>query len=246
MVVATTVGTAYLALATAADSLTSSAVAQILLQLVLHLSQYSQYSSARLSEANFAVNVLAGSVVLEVIISGENVDGAAIARQLESDVASGLFKTMIGYVPLVVLVVLCVMLDGKYVGMICPRIFRSDSVPLAVGSLCLSTWRKCQLLPQERLQQLAFRRLLPQERLQQLAFRRLPPLPFRLFSRSHPYRLPHPRHGQIRHHMRRRQIRHRMSQKRRRQTRHRMSQHQLHRRWTQRSSRAAFRRLLRL
>ena len=107
MVVATTVGTAYLALATAADSLTSSAVAQIRLQLLQHLSQYSQYSSARLSEANFAVNVLSGSVVLEVIISGENVDGAAIARQLESDVASGLFKPMIGYVPLVVLAVLC-------------------------------------------------------------------------------------------------------------------------------------------
>jgi hypothetical protein len=104
MVVATTVGTAYLALATAADSLTSSAVAQIRLQLFQHLSQYSQYySSARLSEANFAVNVLAGSVVLEVIISGENVDGAAIARQLESDVASGLLKTSIGYVPLLVL-----------------------------------------------------------------------------------------------------------------------------------------------
>ena len=103
MVVATTVGTAYLALATAADSLTSSAVAQIQSQLVQHLSRYSRYSFARLREANFAVNVLAGSVVLEVIISGENVDGAAIARQLESDVASGLLKTSIGYVPLLVL-----------------------------------------------------------------------------------------------------------------------------------------------
>jgi hypothetical protein len=134
MVVATTVGTAYLALATAADSLTSSAVAQIRLQLVQHLSRYSQYSSARLSEANYAVNVLAGSVVLEVIISGENVHGAAIARQLESDVASGLFKIMIGYVSLVVLVVLCVMLGCKSVGMVCHRLFRAILFRLQWGA----------------------------------------------------------------------------------------------------------------
>ena len=97
-----TTGVAYLVVATATDSLEPAAVVQIQLQVVQHLSQYSRYYSAGLNEANVALIVLArlGPVVIEVTISGEQVDGAMLAPKLESDVAAGLLKATItiGYV----------------------------------------------------------------------------------------------------------------------------------------------------
>ena len=100
-VVVGTTGVAYLAVVTAVESLPSSVVAQIRLEMVEHLSQYSQHYSAGLSEANFALNVFPGSVVIEVTISGEQVDGTTLVRLLESDVDMGRLKIMltIGYVP---------------------------------------------------------------------------------------------------------------------------------------------------
>ena len=99
-------------------------MAQIGSQVLQHLSQYSQHFSAGLSEA-VALRVMSGSVVVEVTLSGEQVDGASLARLLESDVDTGRLKMVltIGYVP-------CAepMLP-------CPS---SNVVALAVGSRCLS------------------------------------------------------------------------------------------------------------
>jgi hypothetical protein len=76
-------------------------VAKIRLEVTRHLSQYSQYQSAGFSEANVTLRVLPGSVVIEVTISGKQVDGASLARQLESDVETGRLEMLvtIGYVP---------------------------------------------------------------------------------------------------------------------------------------------------
>jgi 23S rRNA pseudoU1915 N3-methylase RlmH len=101
IVVVGTTGVAYLGVATAVESLPSSTVARIGLEVARHLSQYSQYQSAGFSEANVALRVLPGSVVIQVTISGEQVDGASLARQLESDVDTGRLELLvtIGYVP---------------------------------------------------------------------------------------------------------------------------------------------------
>jgi hypothetical protein len=54
----------------------------------------------RIGDANIALNVLAGSVVLRVALSGDGVDGKRLAKQLEVDVSSGRLSILIvGYVP---------------------------------------------------------------------------------------------------------------------------------------------------
>jgi hypothetical protein len=53
-----------------------------------------------MSKANIALNMLSGSVVLQVTLSGERVDGARLAQQLETDVMAGrLSSVVVGYVP---------------------------------------------------------------------------------------------------------------------------------------------------
>ena len=96
-----TTGVAYLAVDTALESVPPSAVAQVRSQVREHLSQYSQYYSAGLRDAHFALNVMSGSVVIEVTVSGEQVDGATLARLLESDVGTRRLKMTlaIGYAP---------------------------------------------------------------------------------------------------------------------------------------------------
>jgi hypothetical protein len=64
---------------------------QIRSQLAQHLA---------VGKANIALNMLSGSVVLQVILSGERVDGARFAQQLETDVTSGRLSTVVvGYEP---------------------------------------------------------------------------------------------------------------------------------------------------
>jgi hypothetical protein len=54
---------------------------------------------ARIGDANIALNVLAGSVVLRVTLSGDSIDGKKLAKQLEADVSSGRLSIfVIGYV----------------------------------------------------------------------------------------------------------------------------------------------------
>jgi hypothetical protein len=91
LLAATTVGEVYLAITAAAESLTSSALDQIRSQLAKHLA---------VSEAIIKLNMLSGSVILQVTLSGERVDGARLAQQLETDVTAGrLSNVVVGYVP---------------------------------------------------------------------------------------------------------------------------------------------------
>jgi hypothetical protein len=89
--VVATVGEIYLAIGVSAESLTPSGLDQIRSQLAQHLG---------VSKANIALNMLSGSVVLQVTLSGERVDGARLAKQLETDVTAGrLSGVVVGYVP---------------------------------------------------------------------------------------------------------------------------------------------------
>ena len=86
-----TVGEIYLAITAAAESVTSSGLDQIRSQLAQHLA---------VSEAVIKLNLFSGSVILQVTFSGEQVDGARLAQQLETDVTAGrLSNVVVGYVP---------------------------------------------------------------------------------------------------------------------------------------------------
>ena len=78
---ASTVGEMYLTIPSTADQMTASTLAQLRGQLAQHLSPY-----ATISAANVALVVLAGSVVVRVTLSGENLDGYALAKVLEQDI----------------------------------------------------------------------------------------------------------------------------------------------------------------
>jgi hypothetical protein len=85
-----TVGEMYLAITAAAEALTPSGLDQIRSQLAQHLG---------VSEANVALNMFSGSVILQVTVSGERVDGERLARQLETEVTAGrLSSVVVGYV----------------------------------------------------------------------------------------------------------------------------------------------------
>jgi len=89
--VVATVGEIYLAIGVSAEFLTPSGLDQIRSQLAQHLG---------VSKANIALNMLSGSVILQVTLSGERVDGARLAQQLETDVTGGrLSGVVVGYVP---------------------------------------------------------------------------------------------------------------------------------------------------
>jgi hypothetical protein len=89
--IAATVGELYLAITAAAESLTPSGLDQIRSQLAQHLG---------VGEANIVLNVLSGSIILKVTISGERVDGAWLAQLLETDVTAGrLSSVVVGYAP---------------------------------------------------------------------------------------------------------------------------------------------------
>ncbi len=86
-----TVGEIYLAIGVSAESLTPSGLDQIRSQLAQHLG---------VSKANIVLNLLSGSVVLQVTLLGERVDGARLAQQLETDITAGrLSGVVVGYVP---------------------------------------------------------------------------------------------------------------------------------------------------
>ena len=88
-------GVLYLAIAAPAEALSPSGLAEVRSQLARHLSHF----DTRIGEANIALNVLAGSVVLRVALSGDSIDGKKLAKQLEADVASGrLSSVVVGYV----------------------------------------------------------------------------------------------------------------------------------------------------
>jgi hypothetical protein len=90
------VGVAYLAIAAPAEALSPSSLAEVRSQLSRHLAQF----DARIGDANIALNVLAGSVILAVALSGDGIDGKRLANQLEEDVSSGRLSILIvGYVP---------------------------------------------------------------------------------------------------------------------------------------------------
>jgi hypothetical protein len=90
------VGLVYLAIAAPAEALSPSGLAEVRSQLSRHLAQF----DTRIGDANIALNVLAGSVVLRVALSGDGVDGKRLAKQLEVDVSSGRLSILIvGYVP---------------------------------------------------------------------------------------------------------------------------------------------------
>ena len=89
--ISATVGEVYLAITASAETLTPSGLDQIRSQLAQHLGA---------SEANIALNMLPGSVILQVTLSGERVDGERLAKQLEQDVTAGRLSTVVvGYVP---------------------------------------------------------------------------------------------------------------------------------------------------
>ena len=89
-------GVVYLAIAAPAEALSSSGLAEVRSQLARHLSQF----DTRIGDANIALNMLAGSVVLRVTLSGDGIDGTKLARQLEADVSAGrLSSVVVGYVP---------------------------------------------------------------------------------------------------------------------------------------------------
>jgi hypothetical protein len=77
------VGEMYLTIPSTPDQMTASTLAQVRGQLAQHLSPYTY---AKISAANVALVVLAGSVVLRVTLSGENLDGNALAKVLEQDI----------------------------------------------------------------------------------------------------------------------------------------------------------------
>jgi hypothetical protein len=86
-----TVGEIYLAFTAAAESVTSSDLDQIRSQLAQHLA---------VREAIIKLNFISGSVILQVTCTGERVDGARLAQQLETDVTAGrLSNVVVGYVP---------------------------------------------------------------------------------------------------------------------------------------------------
>ena len=86
-----TVGEIYLAITAAAESVTSSDLDQIRSQLAQHLA---------VRETVIKLNLFSGSVILQVTFSGERVDGARLAQQLETDVTAGrLSSVVVGYVP---------------------------------------------------------------------------------------------------------------------------------------------------
>ena len=88
-------GVAYLAIAAPAEALSPSSLAEVRSQLSRHLTQF----DTRIRDANIALNVLAGSVVLRVTLSGDSIDGKKLAKQLEADVSSGRLSIfVIGYV----------------------------------------------------------------------------------------------------------------------------------------------------
>ena len=90
------VGELYLAIAAPAEALSPSGLAEVRSQLARHLSQF----DTRIGDANIALNVLAGSVVLRVALSGDSIDGKKLAKELEADVLAGrLSSLVIGYVP---------------------------------------------------------------------------------------------------------------------------------------------------
>jgi hypothetical protein len=94
--VESSVGVVDLAIAAPAEALSPSGLAEVRSQLSLHLAQF----DARIGDANIALNVLAGSVVLRVTLSGDSIDGKRLAKQLEADVSSGRLSIfVIGYVP---------------------------------------------------------------------------------------------------------------------------------------------------
>jgi hypothetical protein len=55
-----------------------------------------QSFQAGLRDAHFALNFMSGSVVIEVTVPGEQVDGATLARLLESDVGTRSLKMTLG------------------------------------------------------------------------------------------------------------------------------------------------------
>ena len=88
------VGVVYLAIAAPAEALSPSGLAEVRSQLSRHLAQF----DARIGDADIALNVLAGSVVLRVALSGDSIDGKKLAKQLEADVASGRLSILVlGY-----------------------------------------------------------------------------------------------------------------------------------------------------
>ena len=88
-------GVAYLAIAAPAEALSPSGLAEVRSQLSRHLAQF----DTRTGDANIARNVLAGSVVLRVTLSGDSIDGKKLAKLLEADVTSGrLSNFVVGYV----------------------------------------------------------------------------------------------------------------------------------------------------
>jgi len=90
------VGVLYLAIAAPPEALSPSGLAEVRSQLARHLSQF----DTRIGDANIAVNVLAGSVVLRVALSGDSIDGKKLAKELEADVSAGrLSSVVVGYVP---------------------------------------------------------------------------------------------------------------------------------------------------
>ena len=78
---ASTVGEMYLTIPSTPDQMTASTLAQVRGQLAQYLSTYTYVSAA-----NVALVVLAGSVVVRVTLSGENLDGNALAKVLEQDI----------------------------------------------------------------------------------------------------------------------------------------------------------------
>ena len=94
--VESSLGVLFLAISAPAEALSPSGLAEIRSQLARHLLQY----DTRIDNASIALNVLAGSIMLRVALSGDNVDGKKLARQLEADVSSGrLSNVVVGYEP---------------------------------------------------------------------------------------------------------------------------------------------------
>ena len=85
------VGVLYLAIAAPAEALSPSGLAEVRSQLARHLSQF----DTRIGDANIALNVLAGSVVLRVALSGDSIDGKKLAKELEADVSAGRLSSVV-------------------------------------------------------------------------------------------------------------------------------------------------------
>jgi len=53
-----------------------------------------------MSKANMVLNIFSGSVILQVALSGEGIDGARLAKQLEDDITLGrLSSVAVGCTP---------------------------------------------------------------------------------------------------------------------------------------------------